>query len=106
MGAELHGRYVRSRDRDRALMRTVTGGRPDGEGTTRFIDDVLYPATKHDATVFRAVTRWELQLDPVDALDANVAVLRAAEAVADDGADDDNFPSHQELVAAVREARR
>ena len=42
---------------------------------------VLTPAADHDAEVFRAVMRWYLQLDPVDAIYANHAVVERARAV-------------------------
>ena len=42
---------------------------------------VLTPAADHDAEVFRAVRRWDLQLDPVDAIYANHEVVKRARAV-------------------------
>jgi hypothetical protein len=42
---------------------------------------VLTPAADHDAEVFRAVMRWYLQLDPVDAIYADHEVVERARAV-------------------------
>ena len=42
---------------------------------------VLRPAADHDAEVFRAVMRWDLQLDPVDTIYANHELVERARAV-------------------------
>jgi hypothetical protein len=42
---------------------------------------VLTPAADHDAEVFRAVMRWYLQLDPVEAIYANRVVVERARTV-------------------------
>jgi 2-polyprenyl-6-methoxyphenol hydroxylase-like FAD-dependent oxidoreductase len=99
---ELFGRFVHSRERDRLAMRRLSGEEPADATVTRIIDEVLYPATKHDAVVYRAVTRWELQLDPADAIADNHELIQRAQSIADQPPDEpDRFPSRDELVAAI-----
>jgi hypothetical protein len=68
VGAEIAGRHELSLARDRALRRSYQGepawddpGRGDG-----FIESTVRAAAAHDPEIFRAVTRRDLQLDPVD----------------------------------------
>ena len=80
---ELAGRFEHSRQFDRAWHQA---SRDEPEWAT--VEDgpglmakVLTPAADHDAEVFRAVMRWYLQLDPVDAIYANHGVVERARAV-------------------------
>jgi 2-polyprenyl-6-methoxyphenol hydroxylase-like FAD-dependent oxidoreductase len=82
--AEIIGRFELSRARDRAFRRSQDGeaewqDQADGHG---LIHGVVLPAAEEDADVYRAVTRWDLQLDPVSALAENTAVLQRALALA------------------------
>lgn len=105
---ELAGRFHHSRARNRAAGAPTTGAPPDpADANTALIDNVLYPAARHDAEVYRAVNRWDMQLDPADALDSNTALVDRAELVAHLPTEDDTFPSREQLlevVAAVGEA--
>ena len=102
---ELYGRFVHSRERDRTTMQRLSGGEPARESVTRVIDEVLYPATKHDAVVYRAVARWELQLDPAGAIADNHEIIQRAQSIANQPpGEPDGFPSRDELVAAIRAA--
>jgi hypothetical protein len=101
---ELSGRYTHSRDRNRAFALAANGQQPD-QTPTRVIDDVMYPAIKHDPEVYRAVMRWELQLDGADALSDNQPIIQLAHSVQQESPHDaDDFPTRDELVAAVRSA--
>jgi flavin-dependent dehydrogenase len=77
MAAELAGRHAYAVARDRALQRFYRG-EPEWAGADPEREAVLrtvVPAAERDADVFRAVTRWDLQLDPADALERNPALL-------------------------------
>jgi 2-polyprenyl-6-methoxyphenol hydroxylase-like FAD-dependent oxidoreductase len=80
---ELAGRFEHSRQFDRAWHQASRdepewGTIDDGPG---LMAKVLTPAADHDAEVFRAVMRWNLQLDPVNAIYANYEVVEKARAV-------------------------
>lgn len=83
--AELAGRWELSRDRDRAWHRRSRGedGWDDLTSGAGLIDGILYPASEKDADVYRAVTRWEQQLDRADALDSNQAIIHHAKSIRD-----------------------
>jgi hypothetical protein len=106
--AELAGRWELSRDRDRAWHRRSRGedGWDDLTSGAGLIDGILYPASQEDADVFRAVTRWEQQLDRADALDSNQAIIHRAKSIRD-GAPPlapttDNLPTRDELTTILR----
>jgi 2-polyprenyl-6-methoxyphenol hydroxylase-like FAD-dependent oxidoreductase len=83
-GAEITGRFELSRARDRAFRRLQDGG-PEWDDPAHghgFVHSVILPAADEDPEVFRAVTRWDLQLDPVGALAENAAVVDRARALA------------------------
>jgi 2-polyprenyl-6-methoxyphenol hydroxylase-like FAD-dependent oxidoreductase len=84
IGAELEGRHAYAIERDRALQRFYRG-EPEWDGSHprrgAVLRDVL-PAAEEDADVFRAVTRWHLQLDSADALERNADVADRARALA------------------------
>jgi 2-polyprenyl-6-methoxyphenol hydroxylase-like FAD-dependent oxidoreductase len=83
-GAEITGRFELSRARDRAFRR-LQDAEPEWDDTDRghgLLHGVVVPAADEDPDVYRAVTRWELQLDHVDALAANTGVLDRARALA------------------------
>ncbi len=102
VGAELAGRFHHSRARNRATRAAVLGEPPDPTGaSTAVIDNVLHPAAKHDAEVYRAVNRWELQLDPADALDSNTAIVERAELVAHLPTQEDPFPTRAQLLSVI-----
>jgi hypothetical protein len=62
----------------------------DGPG---LMATVLRPAADHDAEVFRAVMRWDLQLDPVDTIYANHELVERARAVMATNPKPDEKPS-------------
>ena len=83
-GAETTGRFELSLARDRAVRRSYHGESAwddPGQGLG-FLQSVVVPAADDDAEVFRAVMRWEMQLDPVGALAKNSAVLERARTLA------------------------
>ena len=92
---ELAGRFKHSRQFDQAWHQ-ASRAEPewatveDGPG---LMAKVLTPAADHDAEVFRAVMRWYLQLDPVDAIYANHEVVERARAVMATGPQAVNEPS-------------
>ena len=104
---ELEGRYAysvaRNRARDRVLraeprwdtMRTGIG----------LIDGVLLGAADHDADVYRALYRWDLQLDPAADLEANTAVIERARKTVEDSTepplDNDGIPTRDQLLEAI-----
>ena len=112
---ELAGRFKHSRQFDQAWHQA---SRAEPEWAT--VDDgpglmakVLTPAADHDAEVFRAVRRWYLQLDPVDAIYANHGVVERARAVMATNpraADTPSRPGRDDLLeiagAALRVASR
>jgi 2-polyprenyl-6-methoxyphenol hydroxylase-like FAD-dependent oxidoreductase len=83
VAAEIEGRHQFSLARDRAMRRALGSSEdPPSDPDRDFILDTVLPAAEEDPEVFRAVMRWELQLDPVGALADNSAVLGRARAVA------------------------
>jgi 2-polyprenyl-6-methoxyphenol hydroxylase-like FAD-dependent oxidoreductase len=106
VGEELRGRYEHSCARDRAALR-VSRGEPrwsEAEAGTRLIDEVLWTAADHDPEVFRAVSRWDLQLDPVGAIDGDAELVSRARAAIDAAAPGDNgphIPGRDELAATM-----
>jgi glycine/D-amino acid oxidase-like deaminating enzyme len=69
------------------------------------IDGVLLPAADHDAEVYRALYRWEVQLDPATDLEANTVVIERARQAAGDAAepplDTAGIPSREQLLEAI-----
>jgi 2-polyprenyl-6-methoxyphenol hydroxylase-like FAD-dependent oxidoreductase len=104
---ELGGRYAYSVARNRARDRVLRAEpRWDTMSTgIGLIDGVLLPAADHDADVYRAVYRWDLQLDPANDLESNMAVIeRARKSVGDSTEpplDDEGIPSRAQLVEAI-----
>ncbi len=106
VGAELATRFHHSRARNRATRAAALGEPPDPSGAgTALIDNVLYPASRHDAEVYRALNRWELQLDPADALDTNTSIAARAQLVAQLPSDDDPFPTREQLLSVIASAK-
>lgn len=104
--AELAARFHHSRARNRAARAAEAGDPSDPTDTgTAVIDNVLYPASRHDAEVYRAVNRWELQLDPADALETNTAIIQRAQRVEHPPADDDPFPTREQLLSVIVNTR-
>jgi 2-polyprenyl-6-methoxyphenol hydroxylase-like FAD-dependent oxidoreductase len=108
--AELGDRYAYSVARDRASER-LRRGEPRWDTMTRgigLIDGVLWPAAKHDADVFRAVHRWELQLDPAGQLESDTALVERARAALGETheppVDDEGIPSREQLLEAMAAA--
>jgi 2-polyprenyl-6-methoxyphenol hydroxylase-like FAD-dependent oxidoreductase len=84
MGAEIGGRHALSLARDRAAARRYRG-EPEWDEPDRgigLLQSTVVPAADEDADVHRAVARWENQLDPVDALLQNSAVIERARMLA------------------------
>jgi 2-polyprenyl-6-methoxyphenol hydroxylase-like FAD-dependent oxidoreductase len=84
MGAEIGGRHALSLARDRATARRYRG-QPEWDEPEHgigLLQSTVVPAAAEDADVYRAVTRWENQLDPVDALLKNTAIIERARALA------------------------
>jgi 2-polyprenyl-6-methoxyphenol hydroxylase-like FAD-dependent oxidoreductase len=108
--AELADRYRYSVARDRARERVLRGeSRWDTMKTgIGLIDGVLLPAADHDADVFRAVNRWELQLDPAGHLETDASVIERARAAVGDAAepplDDEGIPTREQLLEAMAKA--
>jgi len=108
--AELADRYRYSVARDRARDRVLRGeSRWDTMETgIGLIDGVLLPAADHDADVFRAVNRWDLQLDPAGHLETDASVIERARAAVGDAAepalDDEGIPTREQLLAAMAKA--
>ena len=80
IGDEIAGRHALACARDRALQRVIRNEPEwdEGDAEHRFIHDVVVPASAEDPEIFRAVRRWELQLDPAAALASNTAVRERA----------------------------
>ena len=81
---ETTGRHEFSLARDRALRR-LYHGEPEWDHPVQgpaFIQSIVIPAADEEADIFRAVMRWEMQLDPVTALAENTAVHDRARALA------------------------
>ena len=68
---------------------------------SRVVDDVIMPAVGQDATVLRRFRRWELQLDPVDEFERDTSVIQRAQQYEPPPPAADEFPSRDELLAAV-----
>lgn len=110
VGAELEGRFRHSRARDIAWHRAARG-EPAFDDTTEgtgLIDELLYPAADHDAEIYRAVARWELQLAPADALAASDVLADRARAVLaahpEPATEAYHHPPRDELVARMQAA--
>ena len=109
VGDVLAGRFHHSRERDRAALRAARGEpqmeqRPPDTGT---IDQVLWPAAEHDPDVFRAVMRWEMQLDPVDDIPQTPrSAARAQRALdaAKPAVDEVSLPKRDDLVQMIAAA--
>jgi 2-polyprenyl-6-methoxyphenol hydroxylase-like FAD-dependent oxidoreductase len=104
--AELGDRYAYSLARNRASARWLRSEpRWDTMETgIGLIDGVLWPAADEDAEVYRAVYRWDLQLDPACRLEANLDVIdraRAAAAGAGSSLDAGDIPTRAELLEAM-----
>jgi 2-polyprenyl-6-methoxyphenol hydroxylase-like FAD-dependent oxidoreductase len=108
--AELAGRYAYSVARNRASARSLRGERrwDTTETGIGLIDGVLWAAADHDAEVYRATYRWELQLDSAADLEANPAVVERARAVLADTqgppSDDEGSPRREQLLEAMAAA--
>ena len=74
------------------------------------IDGVLLPAADHSADVYRALYRWDLQLDPAGDLEMNTAVIEAARRVNGDSIepplDTDGIPTREQLLDTIADRRR
>ncbi len=84
LGGEIGGRHALSLARDRATARRYRGEPEwdDPEHGIGLLQSTVVPAADEDPDVYRAVTRWENQLDPADALLRNTAVIDRARALA------------------------
>jgi 2-polyprenyl-6-methoxyphenol hydroxylase-like FAD-dependent oxidoreductase len=106
---ELEGRHAYSVARNRARDH-ARRGKPRwdslqaGDG---LIDGVLLPAADHNADVYRALYRWDLQLDPAGDLEKNTAVIEAARSAIGDSTepplDTDGIPTREQLREAITE---
>ncbi len=69
---------------------------------------MLLPAADHNADVYRAVYRWDLQLDPAGDLEKNTAVIEAARAAIGDSTepplDTDGIPTREQLLEAIAQS--
>jgi 2-polyprenyl-6-methoxyphenol hydroxylase-like FAD-dependent oxidoreductase len=107
VAGEVAGRHEYSRARDRAWQRAFRGEAAwdESDAGPGFIQSVVIPAAGADADIHRAVMRWELQLDGVDALARNTAVLERARMVAArrpaGGSDTTGTPSRDDLLAII-----
>jgi 2-polyprenyl-6-methoxyphenol hydroxylase-like FAD-dependent oxidoreductase len=110
--AELADRYAYSVARDRAYER-VRRGQPKWdtmETGVGLIDGVLLRAADHDADIFRAVWRWDLQLDPANHLETQHDLIERARTLLGDDAhteppiDTDGIPSREQLLEAMAAA--
>jgi 2-polyprenyl-6-methoxyphenol hydroxylase-like FAD-dependent oxidoreductase len=105
--AELEGRYAYSVARDRARDHVLRGEpRWDTlDAGAGLIDGVLLPAADHNADVYRAVYRWDLQLDRAGDLERNTAVIDAARRAVGNTTeppiDTDGIPTREELLDAI-----
>jgi 2-polyprenyl-6-methoxyphenol hydroxylase-like FAD-dependent oxidoreductase len=110
LGAEIAGRHAHSLARDRAAGRRYRGlpGWDDPDRGAGLIETTILPAADHDAEIFRAAMRWELQLDPVGALADDPALHVRARAVMEAHPpvpDAPWSPTRDELVELIAEAR-
>ncbi len=107
VAAEVAGRHEYSQARDRAWQRASRGEAvwDESDAGPGFIHGVVIPAADADADIHRAVMRWELQLDGVDALARNTTVLERARAIAAGrpavGAETTVAPTRDELLAII-----
>jgi 2-polyprenyl-6-methoxyphenol hydroxylase-like FAD-dependent oxidoreductase len=104
---ELEGRYAYSAARDRARERALRA-EPRWDATNTgigLIDGVLLPAADHDADVYRAVYRWDLQLDAAADLELNAAVVERARRTVgpftEPPLDTDGIPTREQLLDAI-----
>jgi flavin-dependent dehydrogenase len=84
LGGEIRGRHSLSLARDRATARRYRG-QPEWnepEHGIGLLQGTVVPAANEDANVYRAVARWENQLDPVAALLQNTPIIERARALA------------------------
>jgi 2-polyprenyl-6-methoxyphenol hydroxylase-like FAD-dependent oxidoreductase len=107
---ELEGRYTYSVARDRARER-VLRAEPRWDTMSSgigLVDGVLLPAADHDAEVYRAVYRWDLQLDPAADLEANTMVIERARktvgAATEPPLDTEGIPSREQLLESIAAA--
>ena len=105
IGPELEGRHAYAVARIAGLERSLCG-EPEWDGTGGARELVLrtvLPAAEHDPEVFRAATRWDIQLNPVDALERNAEVIRRALELEHVrlGAGDTSPPSRETVLAAI-----
>ncbi len=107
---ELEGRYTYSVARNRARDGVLRAEpRWDTMNTgIGLIDGVLLPAADHDAEVYRAVYRWDLQLDPAANLELNAAVTERARKTVGDPTepplDTEGIPTRDQLLEAMVES--
>jgi hypothetical protein len=99
-----------SHARDRARQRSYRG-EPEWDDPAHglgFIQSTVIPAADHDADIFRAVMRRELQLDPVRALAENTAVLKRARTLActrEQETDQPTTPTRESLLELISAAK-
>jgi len=104
---ELEGRYAHSVARNRARARALRAEpRWDTMNTgIGLIDGVLLPAADHDAEVYRALYRWDLQLEPAANLERNAAVIERARQTVGDATepplDTEGIPTRDQLLEAI-----
>jgi hypothetical protein len=69
------------------------------------IDGVLLPAADHDADIYRAVYRWDLQLDPAGDLAMHAAVIERARNTVGDSTepplDTEGISTRDQLLEAI-----
>ncbi|HEV8452778.1 MAG TPA: NAD(P)-binding protein [Gaiellales bacterium] len=107
---ELADRYAYSVARDRASER-LRRGEPRWDTMTAgigLIDGVLWPAADHDADVFRAVHRWDLQLDPAGQVESDTTIVERARAalgeIREPPVDNEGIPTREQLLDAMASA--
>lgn len=107
LAAETAGRYELSSARDRACLRAYRG-EPRWAGADdhlEFIETTVVPAASVDDETFRAVSRRDLQLEPVSALAENATVLERARLLAPTQAlempDGEPGPTRETLLQVV-----
>jgi 2-polyprenyl-6-methoxyphenol hydroxylase-like FAD-dependent oxidoreductase len=104
---ELEGRYAYSVARDRARDRVLRAEpRWDTVSTgIGLIDGVLLAAADHDADIYRAVYRWDLQLDRAADLELKAAVIERARKIVGDHTepplDTEGIPTRDQLLEAI-----
>jgi hypothetical protein len=98
---EIAGRHALASARDAAAQRRRRGAAPwaGADPTLALIHETVIPAADRDGEIFRAVNRWQLQLDPVSALTSDPAILDRARALSTyDGA-----PAADEMAGPNRD---